>query len=190
MTLVIECRYNLMIALRHNIDSSLKEQITLLHDYKAYGVKYFLIKKFLPHISQQRLKLIQIFEGIICLSTKIFCLSSYFGACCSSVFQKLEIFWGSFHFDFLSYKWSVAKNLAHQKFKTTAAEKKQSPPDHSSTGRASQQSVHFKILFKKMFTKLRQKNGLTNISADWWMHLILRQGKSIVIWQKFSVKFQ
>ena len=124
MILVIECRYNLMIALRLNIDSSLKEQITLLHDYKAYGVKYFLIKKFLPHIYQQRLKLIKIFEGIICLSTKIFCLSSYFGACCSSVFQKLEIFWGSFHFDFLSYKWSVAKNLAHQKFKTTAAEKK------------------------------------------------------------------
>ena len=88
MTLVIECRYNLMIALRLNIDSSLKEQITLLHDYKAYGVKYFLIKKFLPHISQQPLKLIQIFEGIICLSTKIFCLSSYFGACCCSVNMK------------------------------------------------------------------------------------------------------
>ena len=150
MTLVIECRYNLMIALRHNIDSSLKEQITLLHDYKAYGVKYFLIKKFLPHIYQQRLKLIKIFEGIICLSTKIFCLSSYFGACCSSVFQKLEIFWGSFHFDFLSYKWSVAKNLAHQKFKTTVAEKKQSPPDHSSTIQepASSQSI-LKFFLKK-----------------------------------------
>ena len=41
MILVIECRYNLMIALRLNIDSSLKEQITLLHDYKAYGVIFF-----------------------------------------------------------------------------------------------------------------------------------------------------